>query len=33
MLDILGIRFSKYPQHANTAADVDMVAQEKEASA
>jgi dolichyl-phosphate beta-glucosyltransferase len=30
MLDILGIRFSKYPQPA---ADVEMMAQEKEASA
>jgi len=33
MLDILGIRFSKYPQHAEAAVDVEMVAQEKEASA
>jgi dolichyl-phosphate beta-glucosyltransferase len=33
MLDILGIRFSKYPQPAGTAADVEMIAQEKEASA
>jgi dolichyl-phosphate beta-glucosyltransferase len=33
MLDILQIRFNKYPQPADTAADVEMITQEKKASA